>query len=378
MDDPEAQRHSAAPGRLLAAAAACLLAACANVPLSPSLAFIEVPKNAAESPPEPPVAEGARVSVTEFDAEDNADNGELRLQPGDAVKVALWGYPELDHLAVVQPNGNITVPLVGEITASDRTVAELRAEVRKALQPYTHVATPELRPGDVLSFVVWREDGLRHAAVIDPNGYATFPMVGAVKATGRSVEDIRAEAERRLGEFLREPRVSILPTYNNRRVLQDLNVSVLAHQVQPRRIAVIGEVGVMGMTDLRSGARIVDALAQAQVNRSTAAINSVVVIRNPAGGKPRYRVVHLEDYLEGRAPRENIALRNGDIVIVPKTQIAKVGEFVDLFFTRTLPVFQWWGVAWESSVSRQKTETVKLINEALKRNLDAVTITPNP
>jgi polysaccharide export outer membrane protein len=377
MDDFEWDHAVAVTGRLILALAVSGLAACSNVLLSPSLAFVETPKNAAQTPPEPPVPEGARISVGEFEEGDNADTGELRLQPGDAVKVSLWGYPELDHLAVVQPNGNITVPLVGETTAAERTVAELRTKLQQELQPFTRISTPDLRPGDILTFMVWREDGLRHASVIDPNGYATFPMVGAVKAAGRPVEEVRLESERRLAEYLRDAKVSILPAYNNRRVLQDLTVSVLAHQVQPRRIAVIGEVGVMGMTDLKPGGRIIDVLAQAQIRQSTAAINSVVVIRNPPVGKPRYRVVRLEDFLEGRAPLENIALRNGDIVIVPQTPIAQVGEFVELFFTRTMPVFMWWGVAWESSVSRQKTETVRLINESLTRNLNAVTITPN-
>lgn len=376
MDDLENCSIAGAAGRLAGVLAVTVLAACSNVPLSPSLAFVEVPNNAAATPPEPPIPEGARISVGEFEAGDNGDTGELRLQPGDVVKVSLWGYPELDHLAVVQPNGNITLPLVGETAAAEKTVAEVRAKVQRELEPFTRISTPELRPGDILNFMVWREDGLRHASVIDPNGFATFPMVGAIQAAGRPVEEIRLEAERRLAEYIRDPRVSILPAYSNRRVLQDFTVSVLAQQVQPRRIAVIGEVGLMGMTELRPGARIIDVLAQAQVRQSSAAINSVVVIRNPPVGKPRYRMVRLEDFMEGRAPQENIVLRHGDIVIVPKTQIARVGEFVELFFSRTMPVFIWWNSAWDSTVARQSADTVKLINEALKRNLDAVSITP--
>jgi len=292
------------------------------------------------------------------------------------VKVALWGYPELDHLAVVQPNGNVTVPLVGEVAAADSTVAQLRERIVTELQPFTHVNTPDLRPGDVLHFRVWREDSLQHSAVIEPNGYVTFPIVGAVRASGRSVEEIRAESEQRLAAHLRNPKVSVMPSYSNRRVLQDHSVSVLPQQLQPRRIAVIGDVAVPGLSELRPGMRVVDALAQHSVRQSTASINSVVVIRNPRLGPPRYRVVHLADYLEGRAAEENIVLRNGDIVIVPKTPIAKVGEFVELFFARTLPVFQWWAGLWSASVAREQTETVRLINEALERQLTTITVTP--
>ena len=359
----------------LAAAAALLVASCGHVPMSDSLSFVVPPKDAAQSPVETGPAQPL-VTAAQFDQEDNADTGELRFQPGDAIKVSIWGYPELDHVAVVQPNGKITLPLVGEINAAESTAAELRGRIREGLAPYSRIATPELRTGDILNFIVWHDDSLRQAAVIDPSGNVTFPMVGSIRAVGRSVEEIRAEAEKRLSEYVRDAKVSIVPVYQNRRTLQDYAVSVLSQTVQPRRVAILGEVGLSGPADLKAGTRVIDLLAQNQVKTSTAAINSVVVIRNPPGGKPRYRLVRLEDYLEGRAPNENILLRGGDIVIVPKTRIAKVDEFVDLFLTRTMPVFQWYGAFWENAVAKQKADTVRLINESLERNLNSITITP--
>lgn len=373
LDDCVGSLKSAAA----AVASALLLAACTHVPMSDSLGFIQPPKNAAQSPVEPE-STTPLVTASQFDAEDNADTGELRFQPGDSVRVTVWGYPELDHVAVVQPNGRITLPLVGEITAADRTAAELRARVREGLAPYTRIGTPDLRTGDTLNFIVWHEDSLRQAAIIDPSGDVTFPIVGSIHAVGRSVEEIRAEAEKRLSQYVRDAKVSIVPVYLNRRVLQDPSVSVLSQTVQARRAAVLGEVGLSGPVDLRAGARVIDILASNQVKTSTASMNSVVVIRNPPAGKPRYRLVRLQDYLEGHAPNENILLRNGDIVIVPKTQIAKVDEFVELFLTRTLPIFQWYGAAWDATLAKQKSDELRLINESLQRNLNQVTITPPP
>lgn len=362
--------------RAILVACTLALAGCARIPFNDSLSFVLPAKNAAQTPVEPETL--PKISVGEFEESDNSDAGELRFQPGDTMKVALWGYPELDHVAIVQPNGKVTLPLVGEIPAAEATAAELRERVNAGLAPYTRINSPGLRPGDVLHFMVWHDESLRHAAVVDPNGDATFPLVGTMHVTDRPLEEVRAEAEKKVGEYVREAKVSIMPAYQSRRVLQDYTVSVLSQIVQPRRIAVIGEVGIMGLSDLKPGARVIDALAQHQLRSQTAAMNSVVVIRNPTLGKPRYRVVRLQDFLEGLAPQENIVLRNGDIVIVPKTTIAKVGDFVDLFFSRTLPVFQWWGTLWESTVSRQKADTVRLINESLERNLNQISINPTP
>jgi protein involved in polysaccharide export with SLBB domain len=337
------------------------------------------PGEGAEKRPEPAAAAtplASRPIATEFDERDAAETGELRFQTGDLVKVALWGYPELDHIAMVQPNGSITVPLIGEVPAAEATVAELRQRVERGLTPFQQVTSTELRPGDTLVFQVWHEESLTHTAIIDPSGHVTFPIVGSVRAADRPVEDIRREAERRMVQHLRDARVSIMPVYANRRFLRDYRVSVLSQQLQPRRVAVIGEVGVQGLSDLRPGMRVVEAVAQHQVRHQTAELNSVILIRNPAVGSPRYRVVRLGDYLEGKALGENVLLRNGDIVIVPKTMIAKVGDFVELFFTRTAPVFQWWAGMWSSTVARESAESVRLINQALERALTNISVSP--
>jgi polysaccharide export outer membrane protein len=367
-------------GRVLARAAACaslvLLSGCAGWSLP------VLPQDAAAPPSAAPTAAQAAVvmhrpTIAEFDALDSSESGELRFQPGDALKVAIWGYPELDHIAVVQPNGKVTLPLVGEVSVADATVAAVRQRIAEQLTPFMTIASAQLRPGDVLNYSVWRDESLRGSTTIGPSGLAVFPLIGSIRAADRDIEEIRAEAQKRMAEHVRDARVSILPSYTNRRVLQDHTVSVLAQQLQPRRIAIIGEVGLQGLTEVRGGTRLLDVLAQHQLKSATAQTNSIIVIRNPAVGPPRYRVVRLGDFLEGRAPTENIVLRNGDIVIVPKTLIAKVGEFVEVFLVRTLPAFQWWSALHNATTAGQQADTVRLINEALRRQLNIISISPN-
>lgn len=370
-------------GRNAAWAALALVLASGCTLLQPKLPpnITVTPESARVQAPSAPTAldTASKPVIGEFDDADVNELGELRFQPGDAIKVAIWGHAELDHIAVVQPNGKITVPLVGEVPAADQTVAQLRERVSAGLLPYTRNSSPDLRPGDTLNFLVWHEDGLRHNAIVEPDGYATFPIVGRLKVVGRPLEAVRQEAQDIILKHVRDARVSLMPMYTNRRYLQDYAVSVLSDRLQPRRIAVVGEVGIQGLTELRSGMRVVEALAQAQVRLVSAKLNSIIVIRNPSGGgTPRYRLLRIQDFLDGLAPYENLALRNGDIVIVPKTTIAKVGDFVDQFFVRTLPAFSWWAGLWQASTARASADTVRLINESLERQLTNITITPNP
>ena len=318
----------------------------------------------------------ASVVTSEFPLIGATTTGELRFQPGDSIKASIWGYPELDHVAIVQVNGNITLPLVGEIEAAGVTQSELHARIVERLEPFTKVREPGLRPGDSLTLEVWQHPELRHVAVIEPSGVATFPLAGSVPASGRSVEEIRKDVHGRLLAHLREARVSVLPAYNNRRVLAELNVSVVPTALEPRRVAVIGEVGSAGVADIKGSLRLVEALARAQLRDSTAEINSVVVIRSSGPNHASYRVLRLRDYFEGRAPDQNIYLQHGDVVIVPRTQIARAGEFVEQFFTRTAPVFQWFFGAYEMLSAPARFDTIRLINESLRRSIQGVSITP--
>ena len=331
----------------------------------------------------PPAAPGAdadasvdRVKASEFPLTDDRSSGELRFQNGDAVKVTVWGYAELDHTGSIQPNGKLTLPLVGEIDAAGASAAELRLRIVDRLEPFTRSSSFDLRPGDTLVMDVWQHSELRTTTLVDPSGFATFPLAGRLQAAGRPVESIRKEAELHLLEYMRDARVTMLPTYNNRRIVYDRYVSVLATTLQPRRVALLGEVNAPGMIEIRGSLRVVEALAQAQMRDKTAEINSIVVIRNYTSSAPQYRVIRLADYFQGRAPDQNIYLQHGDIVVVPKTTIAKVGDFVDLFFSRTLPVFTWWTAMFQASSAPESAQTASLINEALRRSLSGVSVNP--
>jgi len=317
-------------------------------------------------------------SISEFSLTDPKSSAELRFQSGDTLKVSIWGYPELDTIAVVQPNGKITLPLTGEIDAADATVGELRQRITDRLEPFTKVSTPDLRPGDGLTMEVWQHDDLSKLSVIEPAGMVTFPLIGRIQAAGRTLEDIRKEAQQKMLGYMRDVKVTLLPTYNNRRVLYDHHVSVLATKLQSRRVALIGEVNNQGMAEINGSLRLVEALAQAQLRQTTAELNSIIVIRDANGSLPQYRMIRLGDYFDGKAPDQNIYLQNSDIVIVPKTFIAKAGDFVEQFFTRTMPVFTWWSSLHSATVAKDSADTVKLINESLQKSLTTISVNPSP
>jgi len=63
-------------------------------------------------------------------------DGEYRLGPGDVIEVFVWKEPDLTTTAVVRPDGKISLPLLNEFEAQNRTVAELQKEVSNNLRKY--------------------------------------------------------------------------------------------------------------------------------------------------------------------------------------------------------------------------------------------------
>jgi polysaccharide export outer membrane protein len=61
---------------------------------------------------------------------------EFRLGPEDVLDVFVWKEPDLSTSVTVRPDGKISLPLAGELTASGKTAVEIQQELTERLQPY--------------------------------------------------------------------------------------------------------------------------------------------------------------------------------------------------------------------------------------------------
>jgi protein involved in polysaccharide export with SLBB domain len=73
-----------------------------------------------ETQPSPAFASGQR-----FEAEQT-------LHPGDTLRIAFTAAPTLDTTQQIRRDGKLSLPMIGEIAAADRTPAEIQTELRKA------------------------------------------------------------------------------------------------------------------------------------------------------------------------------------------------------------------------------------------------------
>ncbi len=77
---------------------------------------------------------------------------------GDSLKITVWKTPDLSSTETVRPDGTITLALIGEVPAADRTALEVRDELKRRLADFvkdeTAVITVSVSQVNSYRFVV--------------------------------------------------------------------------------------------------------------------------------------------------------------------------------------------------------------------------------
>ena len=70
--------------------------------------------------------------------------GAYKLGPGDEVQISVFRLDELSKSYVVSDTGNISVPLINQVSAADKTIAELETAIEKAIGEKNIIHNPDV------------------------------------------------------------------------------------------------------------------------------------------------------------------------------------------------------------------------------------------
>jgi polysaccharide export outer membrane protein len=92
----------------------------------------------------PQVAQGAQAYALMPPADPNMPRSSYRILPNDVLDLQVFEEPDLSNNALeVDTNGNLQMPLIGEISAAGRTPAEIAREIEKRLSE-RYVVNPQV------------------------------------------------------------------------------------------------------------------------------------------------------------------------------------------------------------------------------------------
>ncbi|GMT42810.1 MAG: hypothetical protein IEMM0002_1221 [bacterium] len=80
---------------------------------------------------------------------------EYVIGPEDVLEISVWKNEDLTKVVLVRPDGMITLPLVGDLRAADRTPSELRDVIIERLKQYQKTVTVSVILQEVNSYRIF-------------------------------------------------------------------------------------------------------------------------------------------------------------------------------------------------------------------------------
>lgn len=117
---------------------------------------------------------------------------EYLLYPGDDIEIATPTATELTRQVKIGPDGRVALPLIGQVLAADRTIAELETHVAEAYATQLTRPIVEITLRQAGPLKVWVDGEVRTPGVYDMPGeidaYQALVLAGGVLPTGKAQE----------------------------------------------------------------------------------------------------------------------------------------------------------------------------------------------
>ncbi len=166
-------------------------------------------------------------------------------------------------------------------------------------------------PGDQLRLTYLGENLMDSNLLVLPDGKVTAPMLKeSVLASGLTIDELRSEIEERLADYLVEPQVFVHLTK-----MGNQHVFVLG-QVRNPHLATSEPLTLAGVISACGG-----------LTRDGQKKQILVIRKSPDGNHVVFDVNFMQ-LLEGESILPDIPLQRYDIVVVPKSRVAKTRDFM--------------------------------------------------
>jgi polysaccharide export outer membrane protein len=159
-----------------------------------------------------------------------------------------------------------------------------------------------LGSSDLLRVNVWHNPDLSGEAIIRPDGTISLPLVGDIRAAGRTAGQVREEIAQRLRTFVKD---------------ESAVVTVAVAAINSYRFTVSGNVEHPGAFTANHFVTLTEAVAlSGGPSRFASAEDSVIIRANPSGN-PRRIPVDYPAILQGKHPEQDLPILGGDIIYIP-------------------------------------------------------------
>jgi polysaccharide biosynthesis/export protein len=293
------------------------------------------------------------------------------LGPGDLIDLRVFGYEEYTGVQVILPDGTITLPVIGTVLAAGQTPGQLTRNLTTRLKPLlvealVSIRVIQLRPLLINVAGEVQRPGPLQLQGLTPSGAGggtqigtTFnaPTVSAAIAQAGGITknaDIRGVILKRYkpsGEavtivlnlwealrssdgtpdlLLRDGDTLFVPKARDNSELDPRLIARSTLAPKTVRVRVVGEVKAPGEREVQPNSTISSAVASAGGPTDKANLMAVTYVRLGDNGTIQKQGVDLSNL------NDTIQVQDGDLVIVPKTDISSILDTASTIFNPLL------------------------------------------
>ena len=213
------------------------------------------------------------------------------MKPGNLLIVAVLApalfSPAQDKMPTSQ---HTTKPAAPEVTAPAVPVPVVPAPI----VPDSYV----IGASDAVMVNVFKDPTLSGGMLVRPDGMISLPLLGDVKAAGKTPLQLADEVTAKLKKFIQDP-----------------NVTVTVQGINSKKVYMMGEIGRTGPLEMTPGMTLLQAIATAGGLSPYANAKKIYILRT-IDGKQQKIFVQYKQALRGDLSL-NLPLNPGDTIVVP-------------------------------------------------------------
>ncbi len=260
-----------------------------------------------------------------------AMTGDYQIGEGDTLTISVWGEKDLSQSVKVRPDGKITLPAVGEVTAAGSTPNELQAYLTKRMHGLVKNPVVTVIVAEVTNNKVYVFGGGLNSGVYSLTQRTTLLQLlcqlgqqinegqqkpAMASAGGVQNVDLRNAFVIRNGKKIRQ---DFYDLFVNAKMSDDIviepNDAIYIPAFRDRNVYIMGAVTTPKSIAYRDGLTVVEAILEAGGFTKFARQNGTVIYRK-SGEKEVTIPVKVKDLINDGDLRQNTRLQPGDYVVV--------------------------------------------------------------
>tara|TARA_R110002049_G_scaffold50370_2_gene142972 strand:+ start:25043 stop:26347 length:1305 start_codon:yes stop_codon:yes gene_type:complete len=227
----------------------------------------------------------------------------------------------------IQPDGSITLRLIGQVHAAGQTVQQLREMLEDRYTEFYPKPAVDVTPVNTGTAARQVREAISGAGGFDPQqivqtitpaGEIRLPRIGSVQAQGLTLDELKEEINLRYDD-----------------AVGGLEVEPSLQDQAPHYFFVLGEAAQPGRYDMDTPTTVLGAIAMAGGHVTGANLRQVVIFRRGENWELMSTLLDLRGAILGREaqPCDEIWVRDGDVIILPSAPIRLFDNFVRQVFT---------------------------------------------